>query len=112
MKIIAVDFDGTLCHNEWPNIGPPNLALLKYLRIMRSRGYKLILNTMREGEMLDKAVAWCKEHGLEFDAVNDNLPEMVKFFNGNPRKIFANYYFDDHNVLNFGVKAPIVRTDR
>lgn len=24
-KIIAVDFDGTLCENKWPDIGIPNL---------------------------------------------------------------------------------------
>ncbi len=24
VKIIAVDFDGTLCENSWPEIGEPN----------------------------------------------------------------------------------------
>ncbi len=39
----------------------------------------------------------CKEHGLIFDAVNDNLPEIVEAFGGNCRKIFANEYIDDRN---------------
>ena len=29
--IIAVDFDGTLCENDWPNIGKPNFHLIWHL---------------------------------------------------------------------------------
>lgn len=74
-QIIAVDFDGTLCENKWPEIGEPNTNLIGYLIEMRkSFGAKIILWTCRVGEMLDKAVNWCSEHRLEFDAVNENLP--------------------------------------
>ena len=38
---------------------------------------------------------WCKEQGLEFDAINDNLPEIVESFGSNSRKVFANIYIDD-----------------
>ena len=31
-KIIAVDFDGTMCENKWPEIGEPNLELIAYLK--------------------------------------------------------------------------------
>ena len=30
-QIIAVDFDGTLCENKWPEIGEPNTELISYL---------------------------------------------------------------------------------
>ena len=109
MSSISVDFDGTLCSNKWPEIGEANLTLINYLKKAKSQGFKLILNTMREGEKLDDAVKWCKTLGLEFDAVNDNLPELVEGFGCNPRKIYADYYFDDHNVYNFGRKGPILR---
>lgn len=49
------------------------------------------------GEMLDKAVNWCSEHRLEFDAVNENLPHIVERFGSDTRKIFANVYIDDRN---------------
>ena len=29
--------------------------------------------------MLDNAVEWCKEHGLVFDAINENLPERIEY---------------------------------
>ena len=42
-KIIAVDFDGTLCENKWPAIGEPNTELIDYLKTEMDRGSKLIL---------------------------------------------------------------------
>ena len=96
-NIIAVDFDGTLCENKWPEIGMPNEELIEYLKKRQANGEKLILWTSRNEEQTKDAVEWCKEHGLVFDAVNDNLPEIVEAFGGNCRKIFANEYIDDRN---------------
>ena len=96
-NIIAVDFDGTLCENKWPEIGMPNEELIEYLKRRQANGEKLILWTSRNEEQTKDAVEWCKDHGLVFDAVNDNLPEIVEAFGGNCRKIFANEYIDDHN---------------
>lgn len=100
-KIIAVDFDGTLCENKWPEIGEPKFGTIMYLKKEQKNGAKLILWTCRVGEMLENAVAWCTEHDLEFDAVNENLPEIVKSFGSDTRKIFANEYVDDRNSSYF-----------
>lgn len=96
-NIIAVDFDGTLCSNEYPEIGNPNEELIEYLKKRQQSGEKLILWTNRVGKQLDEAIKWSNEHGLTFDAVNDNLPEIIEAFGSNPRKIFANEYIDDRN---------------
>ena len=96
--IIAVDFDGTLCWNKWPRIGKEKRPVIDYLISQKRQGVKLILWTMRDGEQLDEAVSWCRERGLEFDAVNDNLREVQERYGNNPRKVFANYYLDDHNI--------------
>lgn len=77
-QTIAVDFDGTLCYSKWPELDQPNLALIEYLQEWKRNGNKLILWTCRVGEALSKAVEWCREQNLEFDAVNDNLPENAK----------------------------------
>lgn len=50
--------------------------------------------TCREGSRLEQAIEWCKEQGLEFDAVNDNLSGL-KIFGLNPRKVAADLYIDD-----------------
>ena len=97
-KIIAVDFDGTLCKNKWPEIGEANKEMITYLKDRQANGYKLILWTCRVDDMLKNAISWSAEQGLVFDAVNENLPEIVASFGTDTRKIFANEYIDDRNA--------------
>lgn len=52
-KIIAVDFDGTLCENKWPEIGEPMFGTIAYLLKEKEQGAKLILWTCRVGEIPD-----------------------------------------------------------
>jgi hypothetical protein len=95
----AVDFDGTLCVDKYPEIGEPRQGLIEFLKHLQERGDKLILWTCRCGTELSNAVLWCKDRGLVFDAVNDNLPEHVETFAGsNSRKVWADYYIDDRNL--------------
>ena len=96
--IYAVDFDGTLCESIFPGIGEPNIALITHLIKRKKQGNKLILWTCRVGERLQEAVEWCRDYGLEFDAANENLPEMIEKFGEDTRKIFADVYIDDKAV--------------
>ena len=95
IMIIAVDFDGTLCEECYPEVGVPNMKLIDVLIHRRILGDKLILWTCREGKPLEDAVAWCQKLGLEFDAVNENLPETIAVWGNNSRKITADLYIDD-----------------
>ena len=105
-KIIAVDFDGTLCENKWPEIGAPNLELIQYLKEQKAQGAKIILWTCREyAELLD-AIRWCLDHGLNPDAVNTNIPEIVAKFGKDCRKVYADEYIDDRASSRF--KLPYV----
>lgn len=97
-NIIAVDFDGTLCASAYPDIGAPNIPLIDLLIARRRNGCRVILWTCRAGEQLEAAVAWCRRLGLEFDAVNENLPEISELFGGDGRKIYADVYLDDRAV--------------
>ena len=101
-KVIAVDFDGCLCVNRWPEIGKANEALIERLKRARMEGHRLILFTCREGKLLQDAVTWCGERGLMFDAVNENLPERIAKYGGDCRKISADLYIDDRA---FRIKA-------
>jgi len=97
--IIAVDFDGTLCENAWPGIGQARAGVIDYVLGQQMTGAKLILWTNRVGERLDEALKWCAARGIAFDAVNENLPEIVERFGGDTRKVFADEYLDDKAVL-------------
>jgi hypothetical protein len=105
--IYAVDFDGTLCESKWPDIGEPNTELIEFLKKGQEKGNKVILWTMREGDLLQAAEEWLLgRFGFTPDAVNDNLAMTKNYYGNNPRKVFANVYIDDHNA-RYGVCAEL-----
>lgn len=97
-RVIAVDFDGCLCDNAYPDIGAPNWRVIEAALKEREAGAALILWTCREGDMLQQALDACKGWGLEFDAVNDSLPKWKETWKNDPRKIGATEYWDDKAV--------------
>ena len=93
--IIAVDFDGTIVTHEYPKIGkeiPFAIDVLK--RLQREEHHRLILWTVRTGKLLEEAIEFCREKGLEFYAANKNYPEEESH---NPRKLKADLFIDDRN---------------
>lgn len=97
-KIVAVDFDGTLCKDAYPNIGDPLPYSLYYIKKLAAAGNILILHTCRSGALLDAAIAWCKERGIMFNYVNENTPDNIKKYGGDTRKIYADIYVDANAV--------------
>lgn len=47
---------------------------------------------------MEVAVDWCKKMGATFDAVNDNLPDVIEIYGCNSRKISCDFYIDDRAV--------------
>lgn len=97
-KVIAVDFDGVLFTEAYPKIGMTIALNINRAKNERANGAKLILWTCREGFALAEAIAACMAVGLEFDAINENLPETKKKYGGDPRKVGADEYWDDKAV--------------
>lgn len=98
-KIIAIDFDGTIVEDRYPEIGAPKIFAFETLQRLKNEGFKLILWTYRSGKELEEAVAFCKEHQVEFHAVNCNLFEEEGSVT--PRKIHADLFIDDRNIGGF-----------
>lgn len=99
-KVIAVDFDGTIVEHEYPRIGKEMMFAFATLRELNKKGHKLILWTIRTGSLLDDAVEYCKQNGVEFYAVNKNYPEEEITHNVS-RKLNADIFIDDRNVGGF-----------
>lgn len=96
---IAVDFDGTIVEERYPDIGDERPFATETLRMLIRDKHKLILWTVREGELLDEAVNWCRERGVEFYAVNKDYPEEKVEWNDHfSRKIKADIWIDDRNI--------------
>lgn len=94
---IAVDFDGTIVENRFPEIGKPILFAFESLKKLQDEGHRLILWTYRHGERLKEAVEFCRKNGLEFYAVNKSYPEE-KYDDTISRKILADIFIDDRNL--------------
>ena len=94
---IAVDFDGTIVENRYPEIGKPMLFAFETLKKLQEEGHQLILWTYRSGNKLEEAVNFCENRGISFYAVNKSYPEE-EYEEGISRKILADLFIDDRNI--------------
>lgn len=123
-EVIAVDFDGTLCENKYPEIGdvlPIHERVHELIRVKHKNGAIIILWTCRCGKELDAAVNFCKKHDIPIDYVNENDPERVRLYGSDSRKVSADVYIDDKalgfsftNVAKalFELKMPPITTSK
>ena len=96
---IAVDFDGTIVEHRYPEIGNELPFATDTLKMLIAEHHKLILWTVREDELLQEAVDWCKERGVEFYAINRDYPEeSLENNNHFSRKLKVDMWIDDRNV--------------
>ena len=100
--IVAVDFDGILCRDEFPEIGDPNYEVISFVRDLIYDGHEVVLWTCRVNQRLVEAVEWCRDRGLRFCAVNDNAPsnraKYEKEYPHGTRKVYADVYLDDKSA--------------
>ncbi|NOY95845.1 MAG: HAD hydrolase family protein [Chlorobi bacterium] len=104
--VIAVDFDGTIVEHKYPKIGAEIPHALDTLKMLKEQGHTLILWTFRSGKELEKAIKFCKKRGFEFHAVNNNSPGET-YDHTYSRKIYADLYIDDRNILGIPDWATI-----
>lgn len=137
-KVICVDFDNTVCLDEWPYIGPLFEDAVKVLKELIKNGHKLILLTQRETryplcckelvdfakqygsfrvqgdaykqggvrtDILSQAVGVFQQNDIELSGINRN-PDWEYISKDYGRKVFADYFIDDHNV---GMKYVIIK---
>ena len=103
---IAIDFDGTIVEHRYPEIGREIPFAIETLKRLIKDGHKLILWTVREGELLQDAVAWCSAKGVHFYKVNrywdeNDEEEYLSSTSGHhkySRKIKADLFIDDRNI--------------
>lgn len=96
--IIAVDFDGTIVEHKYPEIGKERPFATATLRRLIEDRHRIILWTVRRGELLQAAVDWCKERGVEFYAVNKSFPEEEVCESTMFNKVNAEIFIDDRNL--------------
>ena len=137
-KVICVDFDNTVCLDEWPYIGPLIPESIRVLKELQSNGHKLIFYTQRTRnypiccDILEEFVRKnpdkityryegvfpIKTVDIYSDAIKVLVDNDINIWDENrnfkwenltndfSRKLFADYFIDDHNV---GMKYVIIR---
>ncbi len=95
---IAIDFDGTIVEHRYPQIGKEIPFAIDTLKRLIADRHRLILWTVREGQLLDEAVEWCRERGVEFYAVNRDYPEEEGTDQNFSRKLKVDLFIDDRNL--------------
>lgn len=99
-KVIAIDFDGTIVEHKYPGIGKEMPFAFHTIRALQQKGHRLILWTYRQGKSLEAAVEYCRDHSIEFYAVNENYPGETRQKKYG-RKLNADVFIDDRNVGGF-----------
>jgi 5'-3' exonuclease len=97
-KIIAVEFDGVLVIDCWPNIGDINTDVIDAIRHERKRGTRFVLQISRTGEELEAAINFCMTNGLEFDGINENM-HIDKSHLHNYGRVYADEYWDERKIF-------------
>lgn len=95
---IAVDFDGTIVEDRYPEIGREIPFATQTLKMLAQQRHRIILWTVREGRCLQEALDWCAQRGVEFYAVNKDFPEESGEHRTFSRKIKADLFIDDRNL--------------
>lgn len=99
--IIAIDFDGTIVADNYPQIGVTQPYAADVIRSLHDAGHFIIIWTSRSGSHLMDAVNHLLEHGIPFDRVNAGNPHNERQYGSETRKVYADMYIDDHNLGGF-----------
>ncbi len=86
-KIIAIDFDGTICQREGKNFGAPLPGAEAALLNLHKRGHKIIVHTVMARTDVGRRMVsdWMVDHDLPFAFVTALKPT-------------ADFYIDNHGI--------------
>jgi hypothetical protein len=99
--VLAVDFDGTVVEDRYPEIGKPLPFAIDTLKRLHADGHRIVLWTFRHGRPLRNAVEFLESQGVQLYAVNQSFPEESEQLDGYSRKIHADWFIDDRNIGGF-----------
>lgn len=96
---LAIDFDGTICSNRYPDVG----VLMDGAEIIREwyKHHTIVISTCRIDAHLEACKAFLAANDIPYHYINENVPELIKMYNGDCRKISCDVQIDDKNAGGF-----------
>ena len=98
MLHIAIDFDGTIVENAYPEVGELRENAKSIINQLYEDGHTLIINTCRSGRYSDEAKDFLIRNKIKFHFFNENCPTLIQKYRGDCRKISADVYIDDRCI--------------
>lgn len=104
---LSIDFDGTIAHEEYPDIGDPLPGAKQVINTLYEMGHIIIINSCRAGKYEQKMKEYLYKNGIKHHFVNENPPWRIEQYEGlDCRKIGADYYIDDRNLFSREINWP------
>jgi predicted mannosyl-3-phosphoglycerate phosphatase (HAD superfamily) len=98
MAIFAIDFDGTIVTDQYPDIGEPISEAIDTILELKKLGHKIIIWSCRVEPQLSEMRDFLISNNIPFDLINENCPVKIAYYNNDTRKIGADYYIDDRMI--------------
>ncbi|MBT5188196.1 MAG: hypothetical protein HOM01_15415 [Kordiimonadaceae bacterium] len=108
-KVIAIDFDGTIVHESYPEIGEAIEGAVESIRRIKELGAEIVIWTCRTNEQLGDARHWLVSMGIPFDFINENTTTELEHWGTDPRKVAADRYIDDRIIGGFPGWEKVMR---
>lgn len=97
--IISVDFDNTVCEEQYPLIGELLPNVKEVINYIFDRGHEIIINTCRNDIALREAIGFLKYNEIKYDYVNKNSPRAIKRWGSDTKKISCDLSIDDKSLF-------------
>lgn len=97
--IVAIDFDGTIADNEYPEIGELKDGVKEFMELIKNKGWRITIWTCRQET--HKVEKFLNKHNLPYDGINENIltqEELDEYGFVDTRKIGADFYIDDKSI--------------
>lgn len=101
--VLAIDFDGTIVDDGYPNIGELKLDAKYYINKLFGEGHWIIINTCRSGKFENDVIEFLNNNDIKFHEINRNLQHRIELYKRDCRKIGADIYIDDRNIECNGI---------
>lgn len=101
--VIAIDFDGTIVENAYPQIGQLKKNVIEIInKLVKENNCEIIIWTCREGKYLKDVISFLNKNTIPYHYINDNCDWAKQTFNynANCRKVFADIYVDDKSIFS------------
>ena len=106
MPIIAIDFDGTIIQDKYPDIGNPYPGAIQAINELYDDGYCIIIDSCRARDKEDEMIDWLNRNGVKYCHCNENCRILIRRYSTDCRKISADIYIDDKSLFAPNMENP------